>query len=1353
MSTKQKKWTAVISVASILTLSLGAFAACGGEEHTLTPVDAKQPTCTEAGNEAYYLCSHCGKLFADENAETEVSDADVTLAALGHELTHHDAVATTCTENGNIEYWSCSRCELNFSDAEATKQVGSVTTTASHDIVLVGTVEPTAESEGVKEHYECTVCKTYFADPYGEEEADKEDYVLDKLVSQSVSITVEIYDLSGALIEDAAAYEEISGELALVGSYSTNTYENLTVNADRSLGVDSLCVGSYQIDADGFRRASFEVTAGTTDYTLRLEETIAYGSNDNVTVNDSEGTISFAALDMQNNAWTGSAELILPEDLGNDTFVFNATLKMGDYTAGWTTEGTQQRYAIQLLSNNVGFYFWSWDSSGYKSHIRLFATNNLNNAMAENADVNADEAALGFMTESLLGEEGLQLRIFRTSTEFALFAWNGTEWTHLGSIDISSYGEIPARIVLYGAQASYVWSDIGIQTLTYVAASEPSAEKPGNHAYYTDGTRYWFEDFEETTAEDVMIYMPVSVTLNLSAIALDGKTAAHIPEGTVITLTGRSNVYTYTVGESDVLNMTAGSYTVSADGYRTIQLNVPATGGEINVTLTQVIYIPAQPMVNNAWTSGELIAVPETITGDFVLEMTLNMGNYTAGWTTESTQQRYAIRLTEGNVGFYFWSWDSNGYKTRIRQFGENNLTNAMAENDDVNADESGLGFFVTELLSKEGLRIRIVRMGTTFMLEAMNGDVWVNLGSVSCAEGDPTEIEVYGAQASYEWSNINFAALEYVAEKQPSVSEPGNVAYYTDGTNYWLPDGTQTTAEDVLVYMPVAVTLNFSCVGLDGSPLAALPDGLVITFTSRVATYTYTVGGAAITEMLIGDYTVTADGFRTIQLNVSATGGELNVALTQVIALQGSVEDYTSNQWSDSATLEIGQNIADSTAVILEFTIKNVTNSQAGWPTDEWASQRLAIQMAAGNEGFLFFLPKGEANIFDMTDNTISDGGKTRFGESGTTYAWVDTLMRTANGVQMRLVRTGENVTLYVLNESEQWVKIGTVACADAQTEIIFYGCGVTWEFSSVTVDELTYVAEKQPTASEQGNVAYYTDGTNYWFEDGSQTTAEDVAINAVSVSLSFSATELDASKPASLADGTVITLTGKFNTYTYTVGGTALTQMYADTYTVTVDGYATATLVVPEEGGELTVTLHKALTIGKGAVALTNNAWAGQEKLTVPDGLTTGDFVFEATLNMRDFLSGWDTIQTQQRYAIRLTEGNVGFYFWSWNSGGTRTHIRQFGENNLTNAMAENADVNGDEAGLGYIVDELLSDEGLRIRITRTGTTFKLEVMNGDAWAELGSVTCAEGDAADIELYAGAGTYVWSNITINSV
>ena len=151
---KGKKKLAVLFTAAMLALSLGVFAACADEEHSLSYVEAVPATCTNAGHEAYYLCSHCGKLFADENAETEVSDADVTIAALGHEMTHHEAAAATCTEDGNLEYWSCSRCELNFSDAEGTKEIASVAIPAGHDIGWVELVEPTASAEGVLAHYE-----------------------------------------------------------------------------------------------------------------------------------------------------------------------------------------------------------------------------------------------------------------------------------------------------------------------------------------------------------------------------------------------------------------------------------------------------------------------------------------------------------------------------------------------------------------------------------------------------------------------------------------------------------------------------------------------------------------------------------------------------------------------------------------------------------------------------------------------------------------------------------------------------------------------------------------------------------------------------------------------------------------------------------------------------------------------------------------------------------------------------------------------------------------------------------------------------------------------------------------------
>lgn len=44
--------------------------------HTLTGVPAKDETCTEDGNTAYWTCSACEKWFSDENGTTEITDKD-----------------------------------------------------------------------------------------------------------------------------------------------------------------------------------------------------------------------------------------------------------------------------------------------------------------------------------------------------------------------------------------------------------------------------------------------------------------------------------------------------------------------------------------------------------------------------------------------------------------------------------------------------------------------------------------------------------------------------------------------------------------------------------------------------------------------------------------------------------------------------------------------------------------------------------------------------------------------------------------------------------------------------------------------------------------------------------------------------------------------------------------------------------------------------------------------------------------------------------------------------------------------------------------------------------------------------
>ena len=68
-------------------------------KHKLVHHDAKAPTCTETGWEEYDTCSRC-----DYTTKVE-------LLALKHNLVHHDAKAPTCTEIGWDEYDTCSRCD------------------------------------------------------------------------------------------------------------------------------------------------------------------------------------------------------------------------------------------------------------------------------------------------------------------------------------------------------------------------------------------------------------------------------------------------------------------------------------------------------------------------------------------------------------------------------------------------------------------------------------------------------------------------------------------------------------------------------------------------------------------------------------------------------------------------------------------------------------------------------------------------------------------------------------------------------------------------------------------------------------------------------------------------------------------------------------------------------------------------------------------------------------------------------------------------------------------------------------------------------------------------------------------
>ena len=147
--------------------------------HTLTQVEAKAPTCTEAGYEAYEYCSACDYTTYKEVAATGHNyNAVVTaptctasgyttytcacgdtyvadqVAATGHNYTEAVTKAPTCTETG-VKTYTCT-CGDSYTEAIAAK---------GHALTSVEAKAPTCTEAGYEAYEFCSACSyTTFAE-------------------------------------------------------------------------------------------------------------------------------------------------------------------------------------------------------------------------------------------------------------------------------------------------------------------------------------------------------------------------------------------------------------------------------------------------------------------------------------------------------------------------------------------------------------------------------------------------------------------------------------------------------------------------------------------------------------------------------------------------------------------------------------------------------------------------------------------------------------------------------------------------------------------------------------------------------------------------------------------------------------------------------------------------------------------------------------------------------------------------------------------------------------------------------------------------------------------------------------
>lgn len=149
--------------------------------HNISHHTAVAATCTTAGNIEYWHCSGCETYYSDAQGSTTITQQETITPALGHNMTHHAANSATCTEDGNVEYWTCGTCDKYFTDENGNTETSVTDVVLSkngHNLEHKAPLNATCTTDGVREHWFCDVCDKYFRDENAQTETSQASTII-----------------------------------------------------------------------------------------------------------------------------------------------------------------------------------------------------------------------------------------------------------------------------------------------------------------------------------------------------------------------------------------------------------------------------------------------------------------------------------------------------------------------------------------------------------------------------------------------------------------------------------------------------------------------------------------------------------------------------------------------------------------------------------------------------------------------------------------------------------------------------------------------------------------------------------------------------------------------------------------------------------------------------------------------------------------------------------------------------------------------------------------------------------------------------------------------------------------------
>jgi ribosomal protein L37AE/L43A len=124
--------------------------------------------CHYTGRVENWYCANCDVYYLDADCTIITNYKNLTIPALKDTADYVAAKTPTCTENGNVEYWTCAECEQVWTDAALTQLSNlknvQIAPSCKYNAVHTEGIEPGCHYTGWTENWYCANCDVYYLD-------------------------------------------------------------------------------------------------------------------------------------------------------------------------------------------------------------------------------------------------------------------------------------------------------------------------------------------------------------------------------------------------------------------------------------------------------------------------------------------------------------------------------------------------------------------------------------------------------------------------------------------------------------------------------------------------------------------------------------------------------------------------------------------------------------------------------------------------------------------------------------------------------------------------------------------------------------------------------------------------------------------------------------------------------------------------------------------------------------------------------------------------------------------------------------------------------------------------------------